>query len=245
MNDAVAMTAVSMSDDMLRLATISHNLANATTPGFKRDIALNGRFARTLEALDPASRHALGVSDALSKIDQQSGSLRFTGNPFDVALEGPGFFELAEAEGPAYTRQGDFHLDARGRLVNATGIPVMGTGGEIFLLGGEHKIERDGRIFEDGKQVAQLRIVEFQQPDALLKAGNGLYAALAGQAPKEAAAADVHPQVRQAHLENSNVVSVSEMVLLIETIRHFESQQKVIQGYDEMLERAIRSLGDV
>ncbi len=181
----------------------------------------------------------------LSKIDQQGGALRFTGNPFDLALEGPGFFELAGAEGPLYTRQGDFHLDARGRLVNAGGIPVMGTAGEIFLLGGEAKVERDGRIFENGKQVAQLRMVDFEQPDALLKAGNGLYAALAAQAPKDAAASDRQPQLRQAHLENSNVVSVSEMVLLIETIRHFESQQKVILGYDEMLERAIRTLGDV
>ena len=160
MPDAVAMTAVSMSEDMLRLATISHNLANATTPGFKRDIALNGRFARTMEALDSAATRALGAGDAPSRIDQQSGSLRLTGNPFDLALEGPGFFELQGDKGPVYTRQGDFHLDARGRLVNATGVPVMGTGGEIFLLGGEHKIERDGRIFEDGKQVARLRIAD-------------------------------------------------------------------------------------
>jgi flagellar basal-body rod protein FlgG len=159
-------------------------------------------------------------------------------------LEGPGFFELAGAEGPLYTRQGDFHLDARGRLVNAGGMAVMGTGGEIFLLGGEHKIERDGRIFEDGKQVAQLRIVDLHQPDALLKAGNGLYAAPAGGPPAQIAA-DAQTQVRQGHLENSNVQSVSEMVRLIETLRHFESQQKVIQGYDEMLERAIRSLGEV
>src|SRR5690242_14082428 len=155
MHDAIAMTAASMSQDMLRLATISHNLANATTPGFKRDIALNGRFARTLDELDLASTGALRSGDPLSRMDQQGGSLRMTGNAFDLALEGPGFFELQGAEGPVYTRQGDFHLDARGRLVNATGIPVMGTGGEIFLLGGEHKIERDGRIFEDGKQVAQ------------------------------------------------------------------------------------------
>jgi len=245
MHDAVAMTAASMSDDMLRLATISHNLANATTPGFKRDIALNGRFARTMEALDSTATRALGGGDAASRIDQQSGSLRSTGNPFDLALEGPGFFELQGDEGPVYTRQGDFHLDARGRLVNATGVPVMGTSGEIFLLGGEHKIERDGGIFEDGKQVARLRIAQFQQPDALLKAGNGMYAALAGQAPKDAAESDANTQVRQAYLENSNVVPVSEMVLLIDTIRHFESQQKVIQGYDEMLERAIRSIGDV
>ena len=245
MNDAVAVSAISMSDDMLRLATISHNLANVTTPGFKRDIALNGRFAHTLAELDPAHTQVPGASEPLSKIDHQNGSLRFTGNPFDVALEGPGFFELAGAEGQFYTRQGDFHLDAGGRLVNASGVPVVGTAGEIFLLGREHRIERDGRIFDDGKQVAQLRIVDFAQPEALLKAGNGLYAAVSSLTPKVAAEGDAPTQVRQAHLENSNVVPVSEMVRLIETIRHFESQQKVIQGYDEMLERAIRSLGEV
>jgi flagellar basal-body rod protein FlgG len=243
------MTAGSMSNDMQRLATISHNLANATTPGFKRDIALHGRFALTLEEFDPAGGPRTDVpradDDALSKIDQQAGALRFTGNPFDLALEGPGYFEVAGAEGPLYTRQGDFHLDARGRLVNAGGMPVMGTAGEIYLLGGETKIERDGRILEDGRQVAQLRIVDFEQPDALLKAGNGLYAALSAQGPKDVAALEREPQLRQAHLESSNVVSVSEMVLLIETIRHFESQQKLIVGYDELLERVIRTLGEV
>jgi flagellar basal-body rod protein FlgG len=245
MNDAVAMTAVSMSDDMQRLATISHNLANATTPGFKRDIALTGRFAHTLDALDAGSTRALNANDPRSTIDQQNGSLRYTGNPLDVALEGPGFFELSAAEGPLYTRQGDFHLDANGRLVNAGGIPVMGTSGEIFLLSGEHKIERNGRIFEDGKQIAQLKIVQFNRPDGLLKAGNGQYAAAAGDAPTDARSGDTRTRVRQGHLENSNVSSVNEMVRLIETIRHFESQQKVIQGYDEMLERVIRSLGEV
>jgi flagellar basal-body rod protein FlgG len=249
MIDAVTMTAASMSDDMQRLATISHNLANATTPGFKRDIALYGRFARMLQEADIAQAAGTAVSgagEASSKIDQQDGSLRFTGNAFDLALEGSGFFELAGAEGPLYSRQGDFHLDARGRLVNANGLPVMGTGGEIYMLGGDTKVERDGRIFEDGKQIAQLKIVDFEQPDALLKAGNGLYAAMAGQAPKEdTAGSDRFAQLRPSHLENSNVVPVSEMVRLIETIRHFESQQKVIQGYDEMLERVIRSLGEV
>jgi flagellar basal-body rod protein FlgG len=248
MIDAVAMTAGSMSNDMQRLATISHNLANATTPGFKRDIALHGRFALTLEELDPAgtpSIDAARTDDVLSKIDQAAGALRFTGNPFDLALEGPGYFEVAGAEGPLYTRQGDFHLDARGRLVNAGGMPVMGTAGEIYLLGGETKIERDGRILENGRQVAQLRIVDFEQPDALLKAGNGLYAALSAQGPKDVAALERQSQLRQAHLESSNVVSVSEMVLLIETIRHFESQQKLIVGYDELLERVIRTLGEV
>jgi flagellar basal-body rod protein FlgF len=245
MNDAVAMTAISMSDDMQRLATISHNLANATTPGFKRDIALTGRFAHTLDALASRSVPAMNPGDPNSTIDQQNGSLRFTNNAFDVALEGPGFFELSGAEGPLYTRQGDFHLDGQGRLVNASGVAVMGTGGEIFLAGGEHKIERDGRIFEDGKQIAQLRVVQFSRPDGLLKAGNGQYAAAAGEAPTDAGTGDTKTHVRQGHLENSNVSSVNEMVRLIETIRHFESQQKVIQGYDEMLERVIRSLGDV
>src|SRR5690349_1508038 len=248
MIDALAMTASSMSEDMLRLATISHNLANATTPGFKRDIALYGRLAQTMQGLEAAQSAGMRASiagDASSKIDQQGGSLRVTGNAFEVALEVAGLFELSGPEGPMYTRQGDFHLDARGQLVNATGIPVMGTGGEISLLGGELKVERDGRVFEDGKQVAQIKIVDFAQPDALLKAGNGLYAAVAGQTPKDDATSDQPAQLRQGHLENSNVSSVNEMVRLIETLRHFESQQKVIQSYDEVLDRVIRSLGDV
>lgn len=247
MSDAFAIAALSMTDDMQRMATISHNLANVTTPGFKREVALDGRFAHLLQGVDPALAAQLAGTalDSNRRIDSQPGSVRFTGNPLDLALESTGYFELAGAEGPVYTRQGDFHLDARGRLVNANGLAVMGASGEIVLQTSDPKIERDGRIFENGRLVAQLRIVDFENPDALLKAGNGLYVTRGEQLPKEASETLKRTQVRQAFLENSNVVAASEMVRMIETMRHFESQQKVIQGYDEMLEKVLRSVGDV
>lgn len=234
MIDAVTVAAASMSDDMLRLSAISHNLANVTTPGFKRDVvvAQNG-FDRALGLMPLAPGNSHIVSD------HRHASLRATGNALDVALEGDGFFELLGPTGPLFTRQGDFRLDTVGRLVSSTGLAVQGSAGEILLTSSQPRIERDGRIYDGDKPLGQLRVVDFDDPRTLLKVGSGLYATADGSPVEKAEA-----RVRQGHLENSNVTSTNEMVGLIETMRHFESNQKIIQSYDEMLERAIRTLGD-
>ena len=117
----------------------------------------------------------------------------------------------------------------------------MGVGGEIGLTSEAVSVDADGKIFDRDVQVAQLRIVRFSNLAQLQYAGTGLYVAPTGAAGEPNAAGQ---RVRQGYLENSNVQSASEMVRLIETLRHFEANQKVIQGYDQMLERAIRALGE-
>ena len=94
-------------------------------------------------------------------------------------------------------------------------------------------------MFDDDRPAGQLRVIQFDQQGALKKVGDGLFIA-----PNASAGRPSESRVRQGYLENSNVVSVSEMVGIIETMRHFEANQKLIQGYDEMLERAIRTLGE-
>ena len=105
--------------------------------------------------------------------------------------------------------------------------------------GGPPRIDRRGRVLDGETLVGQLRIVRFEDPQSLVKLGAGLFGAGAQTAQPLADAG-----VRQGYLEASNVVAANEMVRLIETMRHFESNQKVIQGYDEVLERAIRTLGE-
>lgn len=235
MADVLSITAASMSLDMQRLATISHNLANATTPGFRREVPYTRPFVELVDNLSLQAPQPL----YRSLIDQRPGTLRATSAPLDVAIEGRGWFEVMTPEGPAYTRRGDFQLDARGVLVTPQGFAVMGLDGEITLGSGPVRIDNQGRVFDETRSAGQLRVVDFARASALSSLGDGLF-----RADEAGATALAQPAVRQGHLESANVQTVGEMVRLIETMRHFETSQKLIQGVDEVLGRAIRTLGE-
>jgi hypothetical protein len=102
--------------------------------------------AMSADSADPALPTPSAFSDV--SIDFTQGTLKPTGEPLDLALNGKGFFEVATATGPAYTRQGNFSLDARGRLVTAAGDPVMGTAGEIILERRQVVIDGNGNVFD-------------------------------------------------------------------------------------------------
>ncbi len=237
MSDLMAIAAKSMADDMARMATISHNLANATTPGFKKDIPVSRPFVEYLQAYGSgAQTYVTTLPAATTVVDHKAGSLRFTGSAMDAAIDGDGFFELQSEQGPVYTRAGNFQIDARGRMVSASGLPVAG---DITLTTTQPRIDQKGRVFDDDKPVGQLRVVQFERPGAMLKIGDGLFLG-----PNSTTGQVVDSRIRQGYLENSNVMPVGEMVNVIETMRHFEANQRLIQNYDEVLGRAIRTLGE-
>ncbi|RYY86714.1 MAG: flagellar hook-basal body complex protein [Comamonadaceae bacterium] len=241
MDQILAITLRSMQQDMGRLDRVGMNLANAQTVGYQREVA-SMPFARLAEGAAPI----VGVAT-----DPRPGTLRNTGQKLDVALAGPGWFEVQTEHGLAHTRQGNFQLDPQGRLVTAQGHAVQGLGGDIQLPHGMPVIDAQGRIFEgalpgaapgrnDGAPLAQLKVVVPRNGSPLQRLGEG--AVLLEGEPLPLAPADL--QVRQGFLENANVNSMQEMVQLIQTMRHFESMQKVALGYDEMVGSAIRRLGD-
>jgi flagellar basal-body rod protein FlgF len=232
--DALSAAAGSMADDVSRLSTISQNLANATTVGYKREIPPSSPFVR---ALSEAAGADAGTAST-SIVDHRAGTLRFTGNALDLALEGDAFFEIETEHGAAYTRRGDFGVDAGGRLVTQSGDVVQGTGGALQLSTASPRIDREGRVFDADKLVGQLKIVQFADPRLLVRQSGGAFRS--EQAPAVADGA----KLRQGHLEASNVNTAAEMVKLIETMRHFEATQKVVQGVDEMMERSLRKLGE-
>jgi flagellar basal-body rod protein FlgF len=234
-------SAISMTDDLSRMSTVANNIANGATSAFKREFVVSRPFSDHLAvAAEMRSSAAPWLQGSVNLPDMRQGTLKFTGNPLDLALDGANsFFEVAGARGAAYTRQGSFRVDARGRLVTESGLPVQGHSGEIFVTSLKPVIDSTGRIFEDDKQIGQLRIVSFSAPGKLEHLGTGLYAA--GGAT---ATGDSTGRVRQAYLEMSNVNPMMEMVKMIETMRHFEFHQRIVQGYDGMLERSIRSLGE-
>ena len=236
--------AASMSADMAKLSSIGHNLVNASTPAYRREVSRAQSFAAWLDGVGssvderhlPASVH--GTSPA---VDQREGTVRHTGQPLDLAIDTPdAFFEVQTGQGLAYTRRGDLTLDAQNLLCDHAGRPLVGEGGVIAADGGLPAISRDGTVKVGDRTVGRLKLVRFEDPLLLERLEGGLFAqGAAAIAPEPPLVA-----VRQHHLEGSNVDSAAEMVALIETMRHFEAGQRVLQGMDDMLDRAMRKLGE-
>lgn len=238
MDQVLALTLESMHQDASCLERVGMNLANTLTPGYKRETTLVRPFGELVNA-----ELARGPVPAETVSDMRAGTLRSTGHSLDLALAGDGFFEVATPQGPAYTRQGDLHVDARGRLVTGQNYPVMGMGGEIVLGDAHPQIDAAGKISapgQPGQVLDQIKVVRFERPAAMAHLGDGLLSAGAGMSVMN----DAEIALRQGYLENSNVNSTQEMVQLMQTMRHFESMQKVTQGYDDMLSVAVRKLGD-
>jgi flagellar basal-body rod protein FlgF len=248
-----AITLTSLQQDMARLDQVATNLANVSTPAYKRQVLSVRPFT---QALNEAAAQVPGVDEVTTArsttevlSDQRVGTARHTGRPLDLALLGEGHFEVLTDSGPAYTRKGDFTVDAQGRLVTSQGLAVMSKNGEIRLTGRTPVIDAAGNVTElvspaDGAPampLGQLKIMRFEKPQNLRRLGEGLFA----QGEGMTVLPDGEVQLRQGALENANVSTTREMVDLIETMRHFESMQRVIQGYDEMIGSAVRKLAEV
>jgi flagellar basal-body rod protein FlgF len=253
MSEVLAIALAAMHQDMTRLERIASNMANAAVPAYQADVVsaypASATFDQTMGAfkLDGAGTTATAAS-------QRPGAVRTTGLPLDLALATPGYFEVQTEQGVAYTRQGDFKLDAQGRLVTQAGHLVMGKAGPIVLTRPDPVIDAEGQIFEsasaaaDRAPLAQLKLVRFTHPHLLARLGGGLFGAPVAQGAGSVEGlqvADATPKVQQGHLEASNVQSMQEMIQLIQTMRHFESMQRVAVGYDELMGTAVRKLGDL
>jgi flagellar basal-body rod protein FlgF len=211
----------------LRLETISNNMANLNTNGFRKDII--------------SFNEALSMN-YISETDFAQGSVRHTGNDLDVALEGQGFFKVQTPKGVRYTRDGAFSLNVQGSLVTRSGDVVLGENGPITIAGGTMTITNDGQVVVDGTPVDKLMLAEFKQPQFLNKEGSSYYF---HQGPESEVLAAAETVVKQSYLESSNVDPTAEMVKMIEAYRSFESAQKAIQSIDEMTSKMINDQGMV
>lgn len=249
MNEILSLVLGSMQSDVARLERTGMNIANAGTVGYKREIVAAMPFAaRVSPAAEAVSPSMPAPASFAVRFDQRPGTLRPTGRSLDVAMAGPGWFEVASDQGVTYTRQGNFRLDARGRLVTQQGHAVMGTAGEIQMPAGQAVIDTWGRIFDPAapagagraQAIAQLKVVHIEDGARMDRAGEGRFRIEgdAGVLPESLL------QVQQGFLENSNVSHMHEMVRLMETMRHMETMQKVALGYDDMLATSIRKLGE-
>ena len=240
-----------------RMEILSNNIANVNTAGYKQDkTQFQKYYASALEndnfeasSNTDASQVAEYWFELSSHTDYSSGPLKKTGNRFDLAIEGKGFFCVETPDGIQYTRRGDFGIDVNGNLITQEGWPVLGEGGEIFVEsqadftdkdGHELLVHGDGTVEVDGNNVGKLLIVEFADPQQLSKAGNTYFSLGSGNAV-ESEATDY--RISQGMIELSNVDAVRMMTELIETLRGYESYQKVIRSIDEMNSLAIKEVG--
>ncbi len=220
---------------------VSENLASASIPGYKKqELSFS-----TIESGLSASGSAKGqIPRAQSVTSFQQGEIRQTGVATDVAVDGAGFFEIQLPNGsPAYTRDGEFHINAQGQMVSKQGCLVLGESGPIQLDRSNPaavSISATGEVSQGAELRGKLKLVEFNDPHLLRQANGYFLADNPDLHPTDVAV----PSLRQGCLEAANTTSVMEMANLIRVMRGFEANQKLLQAHDDRMGRAISELGN-
>lgn len=217
---------------------IANNIANVTTPGFKKDSVFVSELSRAQQKGIPTKSDWESPMIDQVYTDQSQGSFNQTGNTLDLALDGIGFFVIQTAEGAeALTRNGAFTTNDTGFLINSDGEMALGAGGPIQLPPGEVSISGDGGVSVDGAQLTNLRIATVEDPGQLKKVG-GKFLVPDGIELRAA----VNFAVRQGYLEASNVDVITQMVEMISSYRNYESDSQALKAQDESLEKLIREV---
>ncbi len=234
MIDAITASQMAMLQDQLRLQSISQNVSNMQTPGYKRELIEAIGFDEQLEA----NMTTAGETIKLSTQNIQ-GTFIQSHRPNELALAGDGYFEVQTDDGVFYTRRGDFHVNEHGELATATGALLLGQSGVLRVDDNAFTIDARGALFIDHRKVDQLNVVQFSNPNALTYQGQGLF-----ESHEPALPATHSTHVLQGYLEQANVKSIDEMMEMVKTSRHFEASQRVMRTADGLLSTAINQLGE-
>ena len=217
---------------------MANNLANASTTGFRAQLATFRAVPMNFgEASNPQTTRTYVLSSTPGA-NYAPGAISQTGNPLDVAIQGAGWLSVMQPDGSeAYTRAGNLHLDQNGQLVTATDQPVIGSGGPISVPpGAQVTIGRDGTISalmpgDPPTAVATVDQLKLVNPDpaTLTRGDDGLFRTSDGNP----ADADPAVAIAPASLEGSNVNPVTAMVSMIDNARTFQMQTKMIESADQ------------
>lgn len=255
-----------MVNEMNRMDVMTNNLANADTNGYKKEGATSQTFDQQLAVkIKDQSDDGLpvklggvylGVKIGETYTDYSQGSFEITDSEYDVALDGDGFFAIsftnkAGETSVKYTRDGAFTVNTDGYLVTKDGDYVLNQTGAENTDPSEASfiqidpnlpftIDEKGYIWQNDEVIAQLGVIDFEDYDYLAKYGENMYQTVDGATLTEANA-----KVCQGYIEASNVNVVTEMVNMITITRAYESNQKVIQTIDSMLDKAVNNVGKV
>ena len=245
-----------MINEQHRMDVLTNNLANASTVGFKKEGATSQAFDEVLalkikdttdaSMAKPLGNISMGVKIGENYTDYSQGSLRETGNNYDIALSGTGFFTVefknkAGETSTKYTRDGGFTLNKEGYLVTKDGDYVLGTNGRIKIDPLQNSvIDKQGRIYQNDTLVGTLKITDFEDYNYLEHYGENYYQTVDGAREKNG-----EFQTLSGYLEMSNMQVVKEMVEMISVSRAYETNQKIVQAYDGTLEIAANQLGKI
>jgi len=172
--------------------------------------------------------------------DFNQGTLEETGNALDFAISGRGFFRVTSPQGEMYTRNGSFYLNGNGEVVTDEGYQLLGRNGNVILDGDDFRLSNNGEIIVDGQAVDQIDIINILNVNDLDKYGQSYYIL------KENAEIEDAPfegEILQGFLEGSNINPISEMVNMINIMRAYESNSRVVRAYDEILQKAVTEVG--
>ena len=229
-----------------RMDTLTNNITNADTMGYKQDTVVTSAFTKVmLSRINDPSVSVLGGTqvggyDYGTRVDKEytdfsKGNFESTGKSTDLAITGNGFFAVNTAAGERYTKAGNFSVDSGGYLVTEDGNYVLGENGKINVGTSDFTVSKNGTVAVGGRTVDTLRLETFDDLTVLRKQGNNLYYAYGGAAP--VAAKDA--AVKQGMLEGSNVDVATEMVDMLSLYRKYEASQKMVSMTDNSLELTV------
>jgi flagellar basal-body rod protein FlgF/flagellar basal-body rod protein FlgG len=228
MNNGIYTASTGLLARTQELDQAANNLANANTTGFRGSrVSFKTQMMTTSASVSARAVNSYGVLGS-THTDFSQGSLQETGNPLDLALEGPGFFAVQAPGGVQYTRNGNFHITRNGGLVTAQGFPVLGANGPITLPTGNAEISSAGVISVNGDVAGQLQLTGFDPSTELTPMGAANFSA-----PANAATPASQLSVRQGSLESSNINPVESAVSLIEIQRNAEMMQRALTTFHD------------
>lgn len=266
-------SAAGMIAQQRRQEMLTNNLANANTPGYRADDASLRAFPNMLIHAMGVDNRPLGKSHRVGELSTgvylqeqtpnfRQGDVHETGNSTDLALlqgvvpvneesghPGALFFTIENQAGEIrYTRNGNFTIDGQGFLTTSEGYYVLtDQGGRINVGNEDFQISREGIISNGaGANLGQINVAFVQDPNQLVKEGNGLLRYEGGQAVTSAIGnGNIAYQLQQGFIERSNVDTAQTMTDMMTAYRAFEANQKVLQAYDRSMERAVNEIGRI
>ena len=251
---ALYTAASGMNAQQTNIDNVAHNLANVNTTGYKKsriefedlvyqEMRAAGATASAVTDAPVGLEIGLGTRAVATARNFNSGNLRSTGSPLDLAIEGDGFFQISLPDGTtAYTRSGAFHMDAQGLLVTAEGYslePQITIPNDATTI----SISKDGIVSVTvagqtaAQQIGTIELANFPNTGGLRPLGGNLFAETTASGSPETGApgTDSRGTLAQAFLEDSNVSVVEEMVNMIIGQRAYEANSRVVKAADEML----------
>jgi flagellar basal-body rod protein FlgF len=243
MDSLTMMAASGMRSRLDSLDMLANNLANSSAPGFKAD-----REFYNLYVSEDATNGNEGQSPVTSPVvekqwtDFSQGTLTPTSNPLDLAIAGSGFFAVTSPSGTLYTRDGSFKLSPQGGFETQEGYAVRDTQGQPIILDPTKQtdIDTEGTIRQEGVEVAKVNLVDFSNPQSLVKQGQNYFFADNGTTARPATA-----EVHQGKLEGANFQTAESAVRLITVMRQFETLQKAMSVGTDMNKKAVEDVARV